>query len=343
MKKTVALIFGGEGYERHISELSAYNLFAMIDKSKYDLLKIGITDKGEWYFYGGGAEKIKSGEWRFDATHLSPTFPTLLCGKSGFLMADGVLTVDCAIPCLHGDFGEDGTVEGALTIAHIPYVGEDVYASALTSDKIYTKLAAREVGIPQADFIVSQNEPVDEAKRRAEEMLGYPMFIKPARLGSSIGAHPIYTDAQFQEAFCDAKRHAERLLIEKLVSFEYELECAFVNIDGPRIIPDGVIANGGKFYDFETKYEKMGAAPEKDVPSAVKARVADYTRALASLIGIRALSRFDFFVTREGKLYFNEVNAFPGMTETSLFPRLTENAGLLRGEFINRLIESVIS
>lgn len=342
MKKTVALIFGGEGYERHISELSAYNLCSMIDKNEYTLLKIGIKENGEWYFYGGDEERIRSGEWSRDSTHLSSTFPAVLQGKSGFLISGRVLSVDCAIPCLHGDLGEDGTVAGALSLAHIPYVGEDVYASAMTADKVYTKLAARSLGIPTADFIISENESAESAKRRAEEAFGYPMFIKPARLGSSIGAHPIYTANDFHSAFCDAREHAKRLMIEELISFEYELECAFINIGAPMVIPDGVISNGGAFYDFEAKYESE-APGEVLLPKAVKDRAAEYTQALASLIGIRRLSRFDFFVTREGRLFFNEVNAFPGMTETSLFPILTEKAGLSRGEFINRLIDSVIS
>lgn len=343
MKKTVALIFGGEGYERHISELSAYNLSSMIDENEYTLLKIGIKENGEWCFYSGDCERIRSGEWSRDSAHLSPTFPTFLRGESGFLISGGVLSVDCVVPCLHGDLGEDGAVQGALTLAHIPYVGEDVYASAMSQDKVYTKLAARALGIPVADFIISENENAKSAKKRAEEAFDYPMFIKPARLGSSIGAHPIYTENDFNSAFSDAKKHAERLMIEKLVSFEYELECAFINTDKRAVIPDGVISNGGDFYDFEAKYESGSAPGEVYLPKAVKERAAEYTEALASLIGIRRLSRFDFFVTREGRLFFNEVNAFPGMTETSLFPILTEKAGLSRGEFINRLIDSVIS
>ena len=342
MKKTVALISGGEGYEREISELSANNLFSLIDKDRYKILRIHINRKGEWYIRQGLCEKYN--DTGFEDT--VPTFPVMLGGVSGFLVGGKVLAVDCAIPCLHGDFGEDGTVQGALSVSHISYVGQDVYASALTSDKAYTKLAAEHLNIPTARWILSDDESWDTARTRAEVNFGYPMFIKPARLGSSCGAHPVTEKEEFYEAFRDAKSYDKRIIIEEHISFEYELECALFD-DGTRaVFPGGRVLTGGAFYDFRSKYTHKCSPPTETKtgqPSSIEKRISEYTEALANLIGIRHLSRFDFFVTNDGRIYFNEINAFPGMTKTSLYPRLLNGCGRGGGDFINLLIEKVCS
>lgn len=342
MKKTVALIFGGEGYEREISALSAENLSSMIDRELYDVLHIHIDKNGGWYIYSSPCEEYI----RSDSVNITETFPVRLGEKSGFISNGRVIPVSCAIPCLHGDFGEDGTVQGALTLARIKYVGQDVYASAITSDKAYTKLAAEHLGIPVAKWIISANEDKNSAKKRAEAEIGYPMFIKPARLGSSYGAHPVYSEKDFDAAFLDAERYDPRLLIEELVPVEYELECALFDNGKRMLSPGGRVLSGGSFYDFKAKYKgydspkteaKTGAFPE------IEKKVCEYADALAELIGIKHLARLDFFVTKDGNIYFNEINAFPGMTSTSLYPKLTEDMGLESGDFINLLIAKVCS
>lgn len=346
MKKTVALIFGGEGAERKISEISAANLNSYIDRQTYDVLPIGIAPGGEWYIYYGDCEKIGNGEWFSEKEALVPTFPVKLGEKSGFISGNELISVSSAIPCLHGNFGEDGVVQGALTLAHISYIGQDVYASAMTSDKVYTKLAAKHLGIPQADWILSTDKSADGARIRAEAELGYPLFIKPARMGSSFGAHPVLTKSEFLTAYTDAIRYDERILIERLVPFEYELECALLEVGEILVCPSGRVHSGGAFYDYEAKYcDTRSPRTSTEIRDwdfhGLEERISCYTRMLASLIGIKHLSRFDFFVTKNEEVYFNEINAFPGMTKTSLYPTLTENFGLGKGEFINRLIAEV--
>ena len=345
MKKRIALIFGGEGAERKISEISAEGLASVIDKNLYDLILIGITDVGEWYIYDGDAGKINDSEWLADKSKLTPTYPVKLGEKSGFLCREGILSVSCAVPCLHGNFGEDGVIQGALQAAHIPYVGQDVYASAFTSDKAYTKLAAEHLGIPTAKWMLSTRSDANAARREAQVRIGYPMFLKPTRLGSSYGAHPVCCQADFESAYNDAYSLDGRVLIEELIRPEYELECAFFESDGVLLAPYGRIMSGGSFYDYESKYQKERSpkteADRSENDADIEASARKYSEKLIEFIGLRHLSRIDFFVTENKDIYFNEINTFPGMTKTSLYPRLTETLGFGRGEFINLLIKEV--
>ena len=331
MKKRVALIYGGEGAERDISKSSAENLYSKIDKNKYDVLSIEILENGNWKAVTEDGKYID-------------TYPVMLCGTSGFLLNGKIRQTDCAIPCLHGDFGEDGVVQGALTLAHIKYVGQDVYASAMTSDKAYSKLAAAHLKIPTADWIITDCEDFGKAKEKAEARLNYPMFIKPSRLGSSYGIAPVLSETDFEKAYRHARSFDKRILIEELVDFDYEVECALFDGGERKISAGGRVLSGGRFYDFDSKYNRA-LSPHTEAESGafpeIEKRISSYTEALADFIGIRHISRFDFFVTHDKKIYFNEINAFPGMTATSLYPRLTEDMGFRPGEFINLIIESV--
>ena len=326
-KKTVALISGGEGREHDISLLSAKNLRELIDRSQYEILDVFIDKDGAWY--------IREGE------RLTPTFPARLGEARGFIYGSRVMGVAAAIPCLHGDLGEDGTVQGALTLAGIPYVGQDVYASALTQDKIYTKFCARALGIPTADFVFFDGEDGSEARRVTEEALGFPVIIKPARLGSSHGIQIARTREDFAKAYGKASAASKRLLVERLISYDHELECAYLL---GQFVPSGRVLSGGSFYGFDEKY---GGKTKTEISSGLnpktEKRITEYSEALVRAIGIRSLSRLDYFVTREGAIYFNEINAFPGMTDTSLYPRLTEELSLGKGEFINLLIKDALS
>ena len=344
MKKRVALISGGVGYEREISERSAENLFSFIDQNRYEIFLVHIHADGRWYISRGECKKyIKSSECEEE---YDECFPAMLGGVSGFFTKFGTIHVDCAIPCLHGDFGEDGNIQGALSTARISYIGQSVYASALTSDKIYTKIIAKSLGIPTAKWVVSDGETCESAKRKAEANLSYPLFIKPARLGSSYGASPIFCEGEFENAFIAAKDYGSRLLIEQLVKFDHELECALFD-DGQRMIfPGGRVLSDGVFYDYTSKYTET-ISHKTEVKTAAytstEKKIAEYSAALADIIGIRHLSRFDFFVTKDEKIFFNEINAFPGMTATSLYPRLVEGVGKKHGDFINLLIDKVCS
>ena len=337
--KKVALIFGGEGCEKSVSETSAANVFEYI--REYDPLPVGINAQGEWYILRGAADKVVFSEWE-KSPNLVPTFPIKLGGKSGFFADGKIIPVDVAIPCLHGDFGEDGVVQGALSAAHIAYIGQDVYASAMCADKAFTKLAAEKLGIPTAKWTVSVNESLHSAKMRVKEKIGFPLFIKPSRLGSSHGAAPVFSEEEFDSAYKEAaKLGGGRVLIEELVDTHLELECAFFEDTEKMFSPTGVIDCAGKFYSFGEKYgsSSLNAATEH-LPAKITEKICDYSSRLVNFLGVKMLSRIDFFLTKSEEIYFNEINSFPGMTGRSLYPKMTEEMGLSRGEFMKRLIES---
>lgn len=345
MKNTVALIFGGEGKEHDISEASAQNLASLIDTNVYDLMLVGITDGGEWYIYDGPLTKIRGGAWLKNKLRLKKTFPVKLGDHSGFLCDNQIIPVCCAVPCLHGDFGEDGIIQASLTAAHIKYIGQDIYVSAFTSDKSYTKLAAEYLKIPTAKWVLSTASDPLQAKAEAEKHLKYPMFLKPTRYGSSYGAHPIYSEKDFEDAYADAYSYESRVLIEELVYIKYELECALLEADGILLAPYGKITTGGTFYGYDEKYKSQNSikaeASADGIAPTTKSLILDYSERLVRFLGLRHLSRIDFFVTENDEVYFNEINAFPGMTDTSLYPKLTEKMGLRSGDFINLLIKGV--
>ena len=326
MKKTVALVYGGEGREREISLLSAENLMSLIDRDLYSVIEVEIDCRGNWYIHEKGA-KI-------------PTFPVMLDGKSGFWSHGRIIPIDCTVPCLHGDYGEDGTVQGLLTSAHIKYIGQDVYSSAVTADKAYTKAIAEHLGIKTARWMSIGERDSSQAKSIAEEKLSYPMFIKPTRLGSSIGARAVYSEEDFESAYLEAIA-CSTVLIEERVDVKYEIECALFDDGVRKLNPHGRIFSEGKTYGFNEKYSKDGGtAVGISVDEKIEKTVVDYSEKLSDFIGLTHLSRIDFFLSRDGEVYFNEINTFPGMTETSLYPRLFEKEA--PGDtFINRLISRV--
>ena len=328
MKFTVAVIYGGEGHEHNISVLSAKNLISMIDRRAYDVISVYITESGEWF--------IESKDGKI------PTFPAFLNGRGGFLANGKILKTDLAVPLLHGELGEDGVIAGALRAAHIKAVGCPTLAGALTSDKIASKLIAEALGIPTAKWVFADCEDCDGVIAKAEAKLSYPMFIKPSSLGSSIGISRVSDREEFCKAYKRAIFLCERILIEEEIPFERELECAYLFSGKKHFFEIGEICLDGEFYDFERKYEKSTRTSHFSGLTEIKEKVIAYSDALREAIGIRGLSRLDFFLTANGDIYFNEINALPGMTKTSLYPLLTEKMGFARGEFINSLIREAL-
>ena len=340
MKKRIALIYGGEGHERSISLLGARCINKLLDKEKYDTVPVFISHKGGWYVGGNdpfGAMPIKGA---------TPTFPVMLHGSSGLLISDGIMNIDAAIPLLHGDFGEDGIIQGALEAAHIPYIGCDVPSSAVCADKAYTKAVASSIGIKTAKWVVeyrTDEESKRRAVREAEEKFSYPMFIKPTRLGSSIGASAVMCRHEFDAAYLSAAKHQCGVLIEELIPIDCEIECAYLYAKGKHLFAaDGKVKTSGETYSFKEKYVGGKIHTQNDPKNPHKAKIEELSRMLVDALGIRGMARIDFFVTPDGEIYFNEINTIPGMTERSLYPALTENMGLLRGEFLDLLLLDVL-
>lgn len=328
MKKTIALIYGGEGREHKISVLSAKNLISMINRDTYSVISVYIAETGEWF--------IENENGRV------PTFPVLLGGEGGLLQNGKITKIDLALPILHGELGEDGVIAGALRAAHIKALGCPTLAGAVTSDKITAKFISEALGIPTARWVFADGEPSSDALRRAEEKLSYPMFIKPSSLGSSIGISRVKNREEFKEAYKLASALDGRILIEEEIRIERELECAYLSSGGRHHFEVGEICLDGEFYDFGKKYESDTKTSAFFGDASVRERVISYSEALRGAIGIRGLSRLDFFLAEDGEVYFNEINCLPGMTKTSLYPLLTEKMGFGKGEFINILISEAL-
>ena len=341
MQKTLALIFGGEGAERRISEMSAANIAEKI-KGKISFFAIGISKSADWLLFDGDSSEIASGEW-IKSEKLTPVFPAIFNGKSGFYSKDGNLfEVNVAFPVLHGDFGEDGKIQGALRCAHVPYIGSDVLPSALTADKAFTKIIAEYLGIPTVPWFIPASQKKHEVRREAERRLGYPFFIKPRELGSSIGASPVYSKKDFSAAFDEAQKLSRgKIMIEALADVKLELELALFDNGKSRFISKpGAIYSGGKFYSYSLKYnEETKVSPTAKIDRATERKARAFAKRLSDFLSLGNISRIDFFLTPSGELYFNEINSIPGMTGTSLYPRLTELCGKLEGSFVEALLE----
>lgn len=334
MKKKIALIYGGEGKEKGVSKRSAETLFSLIDREKYEVLPIFISENGGWFI----AERDPFGS--MPTLSARPTYPIRLNGRCGLLSGKEMIEIDLAIPVLHGDRGEDGTVQGALDSAHVKYIGSGTVASAVCIDKYVTKLAATALGIPCAKGILFDGEPAERALYIAEEKIGYPMFIKPTSLGSSIGAKRVDTKEDFYKAYARAKCYG-RVLAEELLPIKYEIECAYFS-DGEREVfnPAGIIETGGETYDFDRKYRTKNTARVLDAPPEGAEEMTEAAKRLCHAIGVRHIGRVDFIVTKDGKIYFNEINTIPGMTKTSLYPELIKRA--IGRDFIGALLEAML-
>jgi len=351
----IAVIFGGMGAEHSVSLHTAYSIIRSLERCGACVLKIGITRDGTWYTYAGDTAAIPTGEW--ESGELSLTYPVRLGQRSGFLSGSDVITVGAAFIALHGNFGEDGVIQGALTSAGIKYVGCGVSAGAACADKAYTKMLAESIGIPTVPWVLYINRGsgekegygnvfVDKATAVCEAVkrLGFPMFVKPASLGSSIGAGRANNIEELNRAIDAAASAGDgRVLIERAVNLICELECAYLFAEGEEIYTEpGSIRTDGGFYDFSAKYGGGGKAlvsPTADLGQSISLELCRYARGLVALLGIRQLSRIDFLLDGDGKIYFNEINTFPGMTESSLYPELLRRVGVdfdkLIGAFVN--------
>ncbi len=348
MKKyKTALIFGGRGLEHEVSVEGAKYAIAKIDPDIFELLPIFIDKNGEWLILKNRNRSIEE-LIKADSEKVR-VFPQGKAKGGGITTEEGdFITVCCAFTLLHGDFGEDGTVGGALATANIPYIGTENAESAFCCDKIYTKLCAEHLGIATAKWTEATRLSSKEAKSRAEELLNYPMFIKPARLGSSFGAHAVYSESEFEKAYENAAKLGNgRILIEELVDISAELECGLFSTKSKELFTKiGEIRYSGDFYDYGTKYEDQGSCSvtaDSPLEETLGDGIREYSRKLASLIGISGISRFDFFLTEDGRILFNEINTLPGFTHSSLYPRLLENSGLSVKTALTELLLDKIS
>lgn len=333
-KPTAALIFGGRGMEHEVSICGAEFVFPLIDEKIYRKIPVYISKDGTWL--------IKTDVSSDEGTEC---FPIFRGGVGGFITSEGFIPIDAAFPLLHGDFGEDGTVQGALENAMIPYVGCDTPTSAIARDKGLVKLIAREMGIPTAKWI-EHSGCIDESVWLAERLLGYPMFIKPSRLGSSVGVSRAENRDELYSAIENASRLGYgKVIIEESIEVEKELECAYYSASGKILFtsPGEIVCEDG-FYDYQRKYCDRGArvSEKTSINEALTEKIIEHSKKIAKKLSLRQISRIDYFSSSEGKLYFNEINTMPGFTEKSLYPKLLEKHGISPRELINSLLEGAL-
>ena len=341
MRKNVALIYGGRGFEHKVSLSGADFVIPLINQEKYNVIPVFIAKDGRWLASRKGDKFVRPE--MSDCYECVALINNGSCG--GIVTSVGLVIIDVAFPLLHGDYGEDGVVQGALSNASIPYVGENLLVGALCLDKVATRVVAERLLIPGAKWCsFLSTTPADEARRISEEKIGYPCFIKPRALGSSIGIGRANDGAEFAKLFDNASRlGGGRVLVESAIDIDCELEIGVLCFNGKCVLTRaGKISASGGFYDYNEKYSKISSAnidPDAVVGKTVEERLVSYTKALVGALEIRSICRVDFFLGKDGEIYFNEINTMPGFTEKSLYPAMIAGCGISRENLIGALIE----
>jgi D-alanine-D-alanine ligase len=352
-KIRVAVLFGGKSNEHSISVASAGGVMGAIDTSKYEVIPIGITKKGEFVPFDTDPKKLALSEGLKTVESKGESLRFALDGSRELFAVDksgkesSLGLVDVVFPVLHGQFGEDGTIQGYLELAGIPYVGNGVLASAVAMDKEFSKTLFKSAGIPTPDFkVVTAKQMVNDPESALEKLreLSLPLFVKPARAGSSVGITKVKDFNQLAKAVTEALAHDDKVVVEVGVVGR-EIECAVLEGKGDepeRVSVAGeIIVKGREFYDFDAKYLDSDAAtltcPAEISDSELKT-MQQLARKAFRALGCEGLARVDFFLTKEGFM-LNEINTMPGFTSISMFPRCFKESGLSFTELVSELID----
>jgi D-alanine-D-alanine ligase len=355
-KIRVGVIFGGKSGEHEVSLRSAKSIMRAMDKGKYEVVPIGITHEGRWLTGGDPLMALTGGQ---------TSMPELL--ESGFVLdadaspvepppahrelvpgtqAAGIPEVDVVFPVLHGTFGEDGTVQGLLDLADIAYVGAGVMASAVAMDKVVMKDVLRSHGLPVVDHVIvkrlkweSDPEPI---RAEVAGSIGYPCFVKPANLGSSVGVSKAHAADEIDAAIDLAARYDRKVLVEKCVDQAREIEVSVLGNDDPIASLPGEVIPDREFYDYAAKY--LDSASQLLIPAPLDQETSDQIRQVAVdayvAFDCAGMARVDFLLSRtSGELFISEINTIPGFTSISMYPKLWEASGISYPELIDRLIE----
>ncbi len=343
----VAVIFGGMSNEHDISLISATHVIKNIPHEKYEVVSIGITKKGRWLYFPGDVSMLADGSWE-EHPDCTPCILSPDPIHKGFIkfLNDGTfatMKVDCIFPVLHGKNGEDGTIQGIFTLSKIPYVGCDVISSANCMDKDVTHILLKNAGIATADWVSMTDSElgiIDEKCSEIVSKLNFPMFVKPANCGSSIGVSRVDNIKDLESAIKFAFSHDKKVVVETGIVGK-EVECAVMGNSAPVASTIGEIVPVDGFYDFEGKYKSDSCGlyipariSETDIERirevAIKAYIA---------MGCKGLSRIDFFLCENGDIILNELNTLPGFTSISMYPKLMEAIGFAPEELLENLIK----
>ncbi|MBI4599301.1 D-alanine--D-alanine ligase [Candidatus Uhrbacteria bacterium] len=346
-KMWVGIIFGGGSAEHEISLLSALNIINALDREKYEPVLIGIDTKGEWFLLERDAILNEDDPKRIALDTTRGRRIVFAPGSNGIVTfcdtCEQEPLIDVAFPILHGPFGEDGTVQGLLKLAGIPFVGAGVLGSSVGMDKDVMKRLLRDANIPIGKFVTVREDAIPSFEEIALQ-LGSPLFVKPANLGSSIGIGKGNDNESFQRAVKDALQYDSKILIEEYVKGR-EIECAVLDGDPPLASIPGEIIPSHEFYSYEAKYlDEHGATTVTcaDLPVDVVIRVQELAVRVFQTLCCEGFARVDFFVKENGDIVVNEINTIPGFTQISMYPKMMEATGISCPELIDRLIQLAI-
>lgn len=346
-KLNVALIFGGKSGEHEVSLSSSASIYRHIDKNKYNVFTIGITKDGNWLYYEGNEENIKNGKW-VDLANKNIEVNLVPTGNKeiGIRFEDGhTEKIDVLFPVLHGPYGEDGTIQGLFEISQIPYVGCGVLASSVGMDKLICKKVFSQIGLPQVDYTYTYkwlfNNNKENELDSIESKLNYPIFVKPANLGSSVGISKATNRAELLDGIEEALKYDPRVVLEQGIDAR-EIEVAVLGNEDVKASIAGEIKPGKDFYDYEDKY--INGASTYDIPAQISEENMEKIRTMAidAFKGIdgKGLSRVDFFIDKKSnEIFINEINTLPGFTNISMYPKMWEATGLEYTKLIDKLIE----
>ena len=357
-KIRVGIVFGGRSGEHDVSLASANSIINSLDTEKYEVVPIGITREGRWLL-GTEPQKLIAVESQAVESSVEdeqttavtltgdPSLRRLIPLQSGEQLHNNG-AIDVILPVLHGTYGEDGALQGLLEMANVPYVGAGVLGSALGMDKEKMKLLFRSVGLPIVDYLVYRRNDWERAPDtlmdEIEQRLGYPTFIKPANLGSSVGVNKAHDRGELEHAINVAAEYDRKIVIERGINCR-ELECAVLGNDEPIASVVGEVIASSEFYDYNAKY--LDGKSQIIIPADIPQTAADAVRRQAIIaftaLDLNGLARVDFFLEKQtGEVFINEVNTMPGFTEISMYPKLWEASGLPYAQLLDRLIELAI-
>ncbi|MBQ3924680.1 MAG: D-alanine--D-alanine ligase [Firmicutes bacterium] len=345
-KMKVLILFGGTSPEHEVSRNSAAAMVKHIDMDRFDVLKIGITKEGRWFLTDALPEEMADGRWE---THESNKEAIVSPDRSvhGIVCEGENIRIDCVFPMFHGECGEDGTIQGLFEIAGLPYVGAGVGSSACSMDKSLTKILAARTGVRQAayylihrqDFITKTVEIIDDIEKK----LGgkYPMFVKPASTGSSVGISKVNDRTELFEGIKEALCYGPKVLVEEMISGR-EFETAVLGNAEPRAAKVGEVISAQEFYTYEAKYSTTLQKTQivTDVAEEKLDEFRDWAVKIYKEMGCAGMARVDFFYEDgTGEVVFNELNTIPGFTPTSMYPQMWQATGLEYHELISKLID----
>ena len=356
-KQRIGLIFGGRSGEHDVSLASATSVMANLDKDTYEVVPIGITKEGGWLL---GTEPARLMATEQDVSETSGTETTTAVTLTGDprlrrliplqdgeeLQDNGAL--DVIFPVLHGTYGEDGTLQGLLEMANVPYVGCGVLGAALGMDKEKMKIVFQAIGLPGVDYLVYRCNEWERSPETImdaiEQRLVYPCFVKPVNLGSSVGINKAHDRVELEHAINVAAEYDRKIIIEQGINCR-ELECAVLGNDEPIVSVVGEVIASNEFYDYNAKY--LDDKSQVIIPAEIAQATAEEVRRQAVkaflALDLSGLARVDFFLENEtGRVYINEVNTLPGFTQISMYPKLWEASGLPYPQLLDRLIELAI-